>query len=312
MFVFDLDGTLATATPKQLNQIFAKAKNCSADIVYATGRTKKEVVKLQKELLDKGVVLPNPKHLITNNGQYLYDNIDGQMVESLSYQNMIQAKSHYNRDVVTQTMHEIAHSDKYKYSDEELESIPNLQEVKASDPDFYNSKISYYEWNPSPNMSEYFIAHDVDNDELKDEIVGTLSEKNINVKFRDNLYSKKIMDACSDRPEILLQSNNLRRHPNGEMTALFLCAGDKSDGIEFLKNQKGVLYKDILMAGNEDNDIPMANLSEKGAKFICLKDASIRLIDHCAKIKDNIFLSIQNGADAIVSGIKHFTKKSNT
>lgn len=303
LFVFDLDGTLATANQNRMQLIFEKAKDCNAEIVYATGRTYKEFLKLQNKLLENGVNLPNPKYLIVNNGQFLYENIDGFMVEETDYQTQLRNNTHFDRDIVFQTMKEFSKKEKYRYTDDELNSLPNLDEVKKSDPEFYNSRISYYEWNPSENMTEYFLSYDVDTKELKAEIVDELAKKGIKVRFRENHYTKPIMDAC--REDILLQSNKLRRHKDGSMTALFLCAADKADGIDYIRKKHKINYSEILMAGNDDNDIPMAGLSIKGANFICLKDSSKSLLDYCTSIKDNIYFSVKNGSDAIIEGIKH-------
>lgn len=306
MFVFDLDGTLATATTEQLKTIFNKAKSCNSEMVYATGRTFKEFFKLQNKLAGKGVDLPLPNYLIANNGQFLYENIDGVMIENLAYQEELMHKTNYNREIVTQVMRDFAKSDKYRYTDAELNTLANLNEVKLSDPEFFDSRITYYEWNPSKNMAEYFLAHDINVEEFKKEVVETLAEKGCRVKFRENYYSKPIMDACKD--SILLQSNTLRRFKDGSMNALFLCAADKSDGIDFIKKNRGINFSEILMAGNEDNDIPMAKLAQKGAKFICLNDASSRLLDYCNSVKENIFVALKNGADAIIDGLEVFTK----
>lgn len=114
------------------------------------------------------------------------------------------------------------------------------------------------------------------------------------------------MDACNE--SILLQSNSLRRHPDGSMTALFLCAADKADGIDYIRKKRGILNSEIIMAGNDDNDIPMAKFTKNGSKFICLADSSQRLIDYCVSISRNIFLSVENGADGIIEGLKYFIK----
>ena len=92
------------------------------------------------------------------------------------------------------------------------------------------------------------------------------------------------------------------------MNALFLCAADKSDGIDFIRKSKGINFSEILMAGNDDNDIPMAKLAQKGAKFICLNDASTRLINYCKNLKENVLVAVKNGADAIIEGLEVFTK----
>lgn len=306
MFVFDLDGTLATASQKQLDFIVNKAKETNSDIIYATGRTLKEFFRLQDKMLSSNKVLPTPDYLIANNGQFLYQNINGQLLEELDYQKLLLNKSNYNREYITETIRKIAESDKYRYTSEQLATLDNLSEVKLSDPEFYNSKISYYEWNPSKNMAEYFLAHDVDLKELKNELNKILFKKGIKVKFRENHYTKPIMDACNK--SILLQSNSLRRHPDGSMTALFVCAADKSDGIDYIRKKRGILNSEIIMAGNDDNDIPMAKFTQNGSKFICLADSSKKLIEYCEFMSRNIFLSVENGANGIVEGLKHFLK----
>ena len=306
MFVFDLDGTLATATTEQLKTIFNKAKSCNSEMVYATGRTFKEFFKLQNKMANKGIELPIPNYLIANNGQFLYENIDGVLIENLAYQEQLIQKTNYNRDIVTQIMRKFAKSDRYKYTQAELNTLKNLNEVKISDPEFFDSKISYYEWNPSKNMAEYFLAHDINIEEFKKEVVDALAQKGCKVKFRENHYSKPVMDACNE--SILLQANTLRRFEDGSMNALFLCAADKSDGIDFIRKSKGINFSEILMAGNDDNDIPMAKLAQKGAKFICLNDASTRLINYCKNLKENVLVAVKNGADAIIEGLEVFTK----
>ncbi len=306
MFVFDLDGALATASQKQFDFILSKAKETNSDIIYATGRTLKEFFHLQDKMFSANKVLPAPDYLIANNGQFLYKNIGGQLLEELDYQKLLINKSNYNREHVTEAMRKISQTDKYRYTPEQLATLKNLNEVKDSDPVFYNSKITYYEWNPSKNMAEYFLAHDVILKELKKELNQILLKKGIKVKFRENYYTKPIMDACNK--SILLQSNSLRRHPDGSMTALFLCAADKADGIDYIRKKRGILNSEIIMAGNDDNDIPMAKFTQNGSKFICLADSSKKLIDYCKSMSGNIFLSVENGANGIIEGLKHFLK----
>lgn len=306
MFVFDLDGTLATATSEQLRTIFNKARACNSEIVYATGRTYKEYVKLKNELARENINLLEPDYLIANNGQFLYENVDGLLLENLDYQKQLMQKTNYDREVVTQTIKDFAKSDKYRYTQEELSKLKNLDEVRFSDPEFFDSKITYYEWNASKNMAEYFVAHDVDVEEFKKEVSKALAKKGCKVKFRENIYLKQAMDECNEN--ILLQANNLRRHKNGSMKALFVSAADKSDGIDYIRKNRGIDFSEIIMAGNDDNDIPMAELAHKGAKFICLKDASSCLSNYCKNVKENVFMAFKKGAEAIIEGLENFTQ----
>ena len=158
LFVFDLDGTLASANSDQMNSIYKSAQNKNAKIVYATGRVKPEVESLQDKLSKKGIELKNPDYLICNNGQFLYQKNNDVMIENSDYQKKLHKDTGFNREVVYGVMKEL--SEKYTYSSIQLNSLENLEEIKQSDPEYFNSKISYYEWNASDNMVEYFISHD--------------------------------------------------------------------------------------------------------------------------------------------------------
>ena len=86
-------------------------------------------------------------------------------------------------------MKKLSQTDKYRYTPEQLATLNNLSEIRNSDPLFYNSRIIFYEWYPSKNMAEYFLAQDVDLAGLKKELNQILSKKGIKVKFRENHYT---------------------------------------------------------------------------------------------------------------------------
>lgn len=307
MFVFDLDGTFAHGTKEELNKIVKIAKQRTAHLIYATGRSKKEVEKLQQKLSEKGIHLPTPEYLVCNNGQFIYENIDGLLVKSNSYEANLRIKTNFESQKVLAVMQKLANSDKYKFSHQQLsqlQALDNYPQIKANDPDFHQSKVSYYEWNASEFMSEYFVASSATLSALKNDIRAELAKTGIKTKFIENQYPKPIMDACNG--SILLQSHPLRRHTDGSMTALFLCPADKSDGVEYLKTQLNVPYNEILMAGNDDNDISMAKLAKKGAYFICLNNASSKLRKISLSIKklvDSVLMVKHDGAKGILDGL---------
>lgn len=307
MFVFDLDGTFAHGAEEELSKIVEISKQRVANLVYATGRNKKEVEKLQQKLAEKGITLPTPDYLVCNNGQFLYENIDGVLVKNTHYEAQLKAKTNFDSKKVLEAMTDLAYSDKYKFSPSELqrlEGLDNYQQIRESDPSFYTSKISHYEWNASEFMSEYFVASDVSLEKLKTDIQAEVAKLGIKTKFIENRYSKTIMDDCNER--ILLQSHPLRRHSDGSMTALFLCPADKADGVKYLKRQLDVPYNEILMAGNDDNDVSMAQLSKKGAYFICLNNASDRLkqiSNFLRNFVSTLFVVKNDGAKGILEGM---------
>lgn len=313
MFVFDLDGTFAMGNAKEINKVVEIAKNKNAKLIYATGRNKGEVEKLQNKLKKEGIELPTPDYLISNNGQFLFENFDGVLVENMDYKNLLKEKTNFERAKVLNALQELAHSEKYSFSKEEmkkLKSLENFSDIKQSDPEFYDSKISYYEWNASEFMCEYFLSKDIDAYDLKKDVVESLEKQNIKPKFIENAYSEKIMDLCNEK--ILLQSHSLRRNENGGMTALFICPADKADGVKYVKEMEKVSYNEILLAGNDDNDVSMAKLALLGSNFVCLNNASAKLkamstfIQSCS---DKIFISQFDGVKGIIEGINKFTKK---
>lgn len=307
MFVFDLDGTFANGTNDELSKIIEIAKKRTANLIYATGRSKDEVERLQKELAGKGVMLPLPDYLVSNNGQFIYDNIDGILVKNTQYERELKLKTNFNSKEVFEIMQNLANFQKYKFNQKqltELRNLNNFKAIKSSDPIFYESKLSYYEWNHSEFMSEWFVSADVNLPQLKKDIQAELDKFKVKTKFIENRYSKKIMDCC--RESILLQSNSIRRFNDGSMTALFLCPADKADGVKFLKKQLDVPFNEILMAGNDDNDISMAKLSRKGASFICVNNASQALKQisiRFMQVVNTLFMAQNNGAKGILDGM---------
>ena len=311
MFVFDLDGTFAHGTKEELSKIVEITRQRVANLVYATGRNKKEVEKLQQKLAEQGITLPTPDYLVCNNGQFLYENIEGVLVKNTQYEAQLKAKTNFDSKKVLDAMTGLAHSDRYKLSPSEfqrLERLDKYPQIRESDPLFYTSKISHYEWNASEFMSEYFVASSVPLGKFKADIQAEVAKAGIKTKFIENHYPKPIMDACSE--SILLQSHPLRRHDDGSMTALFLCPADKADGVKYLRKQLDISYNEILMAGNDDNDVSMAQLSKKGAYFLCLNNASAklkRISNSLKKFVSTLFITLfivkNDGAKGILEGM---------
>lgn len=312
MFVFDLDGTFAHGLNEDILKVLELKKKANAVLTYATGRTLKEVKNLQAKLEAKGIFLPTPDHLITNNGQFIYENIGGELVEDLNWQKQLRETTGFDRSKICRIMYDIAHRSEYAFNKTEykkLLALDNFRQIKETDPDFWDSKISYYEWNASANMVEYFIAAGVDINKFKNTILAEFSKVGIKTKFIDNHYSKPIMDAC--RPSILLQSHQLRRHPDGSMSVLFLSPADKGDGIEYLGKKLNISRDEIVMAGNDNNDLSMASLVKNGSFFICVSNATEKLKDFANEIKrqikggmtNNVIFTTQEGVKGILEGL---------
>lgn len=312
MFVFDLDGSFAEGINEEILKVLELQKKANAILAYATGRTRKEFEKLQQELHEKGISLPTPQHLISNNGQFIYENINGELVEDLNWQTQLKAATGFDRDKIYKIVDNIAHRAEFKFNKKgakRLNALDNFEQVRQSDPHFFDSRISYYEWNASANMIEYFIGAGANLSRFKQEIEKELGKSGMKTKFIEKRYSKKIMDACPT--SILLQSNPLRRHFDGSMRTLFLCPADKGDGIEYLIKKVGVDNSEVVMAGNDNNDCSMVRLVKKGLHFICINNPA-SILRECAEtalkllpesLKNNIFFSIHGGVKGILEGL---------
>ncbi len=313
LFVFDLDGSFAYGTNKDIKKVLELQKKVNAVLTYATGRTFKEFLKFQEKLLNKeGIILPTPEYLITNNGQFVHENIDGKLVEDLKWQSHLREKTGFDRDKVYNAILKIAHRKEYKHTESEIQKIRkfgDFEERKKEDPEFWDSKISHYEWSPSKHMIEYFVASDVDIEKLQKTISEELLRKGIKTKFILNRYPKNIMDACPEK--LIRQSRPLREDCEGNMTAMFLCPADKADGIEYVRKKLNIQSKEVVMAGNESNDISMTELTQKGSFFICVGNAADALRNFIHELKKtagnkfphNCLITTKEGTGGIVEGI---------
>jgi len=316
MCVLDLDNTLTLGSAEEIRRVIQKISQLNGKIIYATGNTKKQFLDIQQRLALEGIELPTPDYLIANNSQFLYKKAGDFLIKEKEYEKMLQSKTNFDSKKVLEEVQKLVQRNKYKYAPKQMQkhlTHKELEEIKASDPTFYDKKVTFYNWSPSKFMSEYFLAADVNVAKFKKEIKKQLSDTGIKTKFIENNYPKKIMDRC--RKDILLQANPLRRNKDGGMFALFLCPANKADGVMYLKKKFNIPYKEIVMAGDDNNDISMVLLSRKGAHFLCPDNASKDLRKTCEanfQNKGQVIFTLQQGAKSIFGGISALTAKFNS
>ena len=312
LFVFDLDGTLAEGSNDNIEEILKLKNEKQAILTYATGQTLKEFTEFQKKNIENGINIPTPKYLIANNGQFIYENIDGKLVEDTNWTQELTIKTGFNRDEVGNIIKALAQKPENRFDDATLDKLckqDDFQKRKEIDGAFWNSKISYYEWNPSPFMLEYFVSSDVNMEKLQKTTEDILKPQGKSAKFVLNKYPKKVMDKCPEN--ILLKARPFREDQDGAMAVFFVCAADKADGVEYVKNKLKIPNSEILMAGNDSNDISLANLTKKGSFFICVSNATDKLKEVILKLKshtenkfpDNLINVKKPGASGIIEGI---------
>lgn len=311
LLAVDLDGTLAHGTNADIQSVFQKAEEINATVCYVTGRTLPDFRRLQENCQKKGIDLKTPPHLNSSNGQFIFDNVGGELVEDLNWRDVLHKRTNFYKPTIYQTLYNIGHMPKYMHSEEDVQKLKQFKDEKLGgfaervqdDADFWNSKMTYYEWSPSEHMVEYFVGHDVHVPQLKREIKRALSAQGIKTKFIYHEYDKATMDPCST--SILRKSRPLREAPDGTMRGLFLCPAHKADSVEYLGKRLHIPNDEILTAGNDSNDISLADFSKKGSMFVCVGNSLAILTDHAKRLKsDTIIFAEEHGAKGIVEGME--------
>lgn len=308
-FFFDYDGTLARKmTPQIRSDILELKKRAQADIVIVSGNSLDEYLgKLRKTMPDQAT--PEAKYLVANDGSYIYQNVEGTWVKDTEYEDFIRLKSHYNSEKVAEALNGMAKSGQFRLPEvklAQLRALENFEEIRASDPDFYDSAFTPYLWNPTEFSNKMFVASGTNIRKLQNFIQQELAKQGIKVQFIRQDYSKPIMDKCSK--SILLKSNETRRKPDGGMTALFLYPMLKADGIKYLAEKLGIKYGDMVIAGNAENDRTLVHLAQKGANFICIGNAEDAIKTLCRNLQrrhsQTIHFSDREGAEGILDGMR--------
>ena len=130
-------------------------------------------------------------------------------------------------------------------------------------------------------MLKYNVPEHINMQELRENILNALSKERIKV-------------LCGYKGE---GTNN---------QALYIAPFNKAMAVNYLKKNINIPYNEILIAGNDNNDISMAKLSQKGSKFICLNNSKPNLINVCKKLSkenNNIFFPLSSGAKGIIEGL---------
>lgn len=132
---------------------------------------------------------------------------------------------------------------------------------------------------------------------LKYNVPEHINVKELRKNILDNLLKEKITVFCGYKGE------------GTNKPTLYIAPFNKAMAINYLKKNLNVPYNEILMAGNDNNDISMAKLSVYGSKFVCLQNSKPNLIRACQKLSsesENIFFSLSAGAKGIIEGLLKF------
>jgi hydroxymethylpyrimidine pyrophosphatase-like HAD family hydrolase len=211
-------------------------------------------------------------------------------------------------------MHELSHTYDYYLDEDDLIKMikrPDFNKRKEADKDFYSSKVSYYEFHPSQFGLEYILSPKIKIDKFENDLTAALGKKGIRAKYTYFKFDKEKIDKSGD--DIIAKSRPFRVNSKGEVKALFLSPLDKSDCVEYLRNKLGIAQNEVLAAGDEGNDYPIAKLTENGSFFVCVANATKDFRRLVLNIKDKkrntLILAKNEGAAGIVEGIEKVLAK---
>ncbi|OGI28643.1 MAG: hypothetical protein A2287_00700 [Candidatus Melainabacteria bacterium RIFOXYA12_FULL_32_12] len=312
MFVFDLDDTLLNGTDNDIKEVLDNTKG--KIVVYASAKRLKELLQVAGD----GKKLPLPDYFIANNGQFIYKRKNNDLVEMEDWALGLREQTGFDREKVYSIMKNLAQ--KYHFSNEELNQKSNLNEYKEKNPDFWNSKISFYEFYPSNFFQEFMVAPGIGNI-LKEELPALFKKNGIKARFTFNTYPKSNLDTLDKyfpdnkaedirdkaRPLRIYKQSDTARYPDhqlGDLDTVHIGAGEKGDAVEFLRKQLGIKPKNVLAVGDDKNDV---SLTDKGYWFVFINNASDTLrnfIDNLNDfLKSKILKASKDGAAGILEAI---------
>lgn len=297
MFTFDLDGTLAHGTDQDIEKIIKLKQQKNATLVYATGRNLEKFLNLQKELSKKGTTLPLPDYLIARNGLFIYKNIDGKLIEDPEWVDLIYKD--FPKEKILNLVKDIAFTEEYALT-------PNGKKPTK----FEESKLCQFEFWGSDRMLQFICDNSIDK-ETEKTLNKTLKENGIHAIVLRQEFPKQAWDELSTPEQLSIV--NPRYNGKDYCTQIDILPKDKADAVKFIQTKKlNLPNEEVLIAGNDANDITMAKLSTTGSNFIALANASERLKSLCQtllKQQANVYLAQNEGAKGILEGIEKFSQQ---
>ena len=295
LFVGDLDGTVALGAKEHLVPFLKLLKECQARLVFASGRSLEKFSELQADLASKKAHLPTPEFLITQNGSHIYQNINGKLVEDQEWSDRL-AKS-FDREKVLASIKELAFKPEFL--------MPNAKLNGAED--FSQSKLCTFEFWPTPRRLQ-FVADSSISETIFREIKDKLRAEGLSARVIRQFFTKEENDVtCNAAQRAIMEP---RYGKNNYITQIDITAANKGDGVEFLQNKFKVRDKEVVMAGNDSNDISMAKLALSDRTFIGVGNRTepleiymLNLLGENRKLEDKLILPKKEGLSGIIEAI---------
>lgn len=301
LLCLDIDGTFENKLEK-LGDFFNLKKQIKGVLCFNTGRNLEKFYEKQRKLAQKGLILPTPKFLIARNGLYLYEKIGDQLVEHQGYSEKLTA--HFDREKVLDVMNGIAFRPEYL--------MPGVKCAKPGD--FNSSKLCQIEFWPSPRMVQ-FICDSSISDNILRTLKNRFKECDMDVRIIKQSFSKEECElTCTPEQMAVIRP---RLNKDNYITQVDISAANKADGVDFLQKQINIPNNEVVMAGNDENDISMAKLTkDEERSFIGVKGRTKNLekymrdlVSKNNNLRNNLIFATQEGLEGIMEGINYLREK---
>lgn len=295
MCVYDLDETLLEGSQDSRNKVLDFSKDNNKTLIYSSGRTLKQVLPL---IEDGTIVIPD--FYVGNNGIDIYRNVDGKLEEITSWSDRLAEKFH--KDKVRNFMTDIAKFN--MFNKQEWNKIAETTTLPEGQQEFRGSKITEYEVNGSP-LNIYFMMAPVLFEKTKPLIEKKLKENNIEAEVKFQNFNKKSLEMETLNkyfsPQIAQDMRNHalpRLNEDGSIDiAIITAKTDKGTAAEYIRNELGIEKKEVLAAGDAENDYSHTN---KGYFFGVVANATQGLKDLISKLPNsNIISTSKSGVEGL-------------
>jgi HAD superfamily hydrolase (TIGR01484 family) len=288
IFAFDLDGTFLQGNKKELENFAKLASSQNHVLVYVSGRQTAELDAIIEDYARQGMKIPRPDYYISSNGQYLYKNENGKLLADETWHSQISATD-YNRDRVKSVMNDFIKQNQVNQKPAMLQ----------------------FDYRPSEFNTEYLVDANIVKG-LREKLSHHLTQNGIQARvIMDYVPPEDIQKSLPQLPEALQQKVRPLLDHKGGIYVTIICAANKSDAVEYLRNKLNVDKNHVVAAGNAGNDISLAT---SGYWFIMVQNAQKILKDvvetlnpaHIIQATKEGLAGINEGLAKIFSSVKLF------
>lgn len=302
LFVGDIDGTVALGAKTYLTPFLGLLEQCKARLVFASGRSLEKFGEMQANLAKENVKFPTPEFLITQNGSHIYQNVNGILMEDSQWSDRI--VQFFDKEKILTSIKELAFQPEYLMPNAKISGVP----------DFSQSKLCTFEFWPTPRRLQ-FVADSSISDSIFRTIKDKLKKEGIPARVMKQVFSKEECDRTCNAEQRAIMAP--RYDKNGFITQIDIIAANKGDGVKFIQSRLEIPDKEVVMAGNDANDISMAKLTLKDKTFIGVGNKTeplerymLNLIKENKELVNNLILPKQEGLAGIIEGINKIKTSS--